>query len=364
MQSLSIYGPYGFGLITIFISSILGATFIFKARKDLRNVAISLSIAIIIFIFIIAFGILKLSSNKTEFTRYTSRIVQCNIYQEDKNDRHLSRKNLAKHLNFSKDIEKKDFIIWPEAVIPFLYREDHIGLQKTFSNILEEGSYLITGAVREDIKTGKIYNSTIFIDYNGKNIENYDKNHLVPFGEYIPFRSFIPKAFRGIASEVGDFDTGSAPRVININNLKISTAICYEAVFPIDFLPKKQDIDVIINVTNDAWFRPTLQPYQHLQIVRARSIETGLPLLRATNYGISAVFDACGRELKRININNSGFIDINIPKKLQTLTPYRKYGDNIFWIITLIMMLIALFLESRNFSHRDRKKSISTISKR
>jgi apolipoprotein N-acyltransferase len=138
---------------------------------------------------------------------------------------------------------------------------------------------------------------------------------LVPFGEYVPFREYLP--FQSIASDIGDFDRGEKAPVIELDGVKIVFAICYEIAFP--NFRKGRDADIIVNATNDGWFGFTTEPFQHLQIARARAIETGLPLIRATNYGISAVFDPCGRELARVPINEAGIIEINIPKKILIL---------------------------------------------
>ena len=211
---------------------------------------------------------------------------------------------------------------------------------------LAEGAHLLAGAVRMDMRTKKVYNSAVFIDHLGNNVGNYDKVHLVPFGEYIPFRSILP--FQSIASDVGDFDVGAPPRAFNINGLRIAMAVCYEAIFPVDFFPKNQEVDVIINLTNDAWFGTTTEPFQHLQIVQARAVETGLPLIRATNFGISAMFDHCGRELNRVGINHVGVFDAYVPKKCINATPYSAYGDVIFWTIIALLTLAAFIIEWAN----------------
>ena len=340
MQTLSLYGPYGFGLVTMILSCMIGSAIVFYKQKDCKNFVISIAIAAAIFSAIVVFGIVRISSNAPKFTERTARIVKCNLSQAtEKDDREMS---LSKHLTLSANNEKVDFIIWPEAALPFLYREDIRWLHKAFAKILRGGGHLILGAVREDLHTKKIYNSAIFINCDGDNVEHYDKSHLVPFGEYVPFRSIIPETFQSIASDIGDFDVGDSPKVVCIDGLKIATSICYEIAFPVDFLPKDGDPNVIVNLTNDAWFGFTSQPFQHLQIVRARAVETGIPVIRATNYGISAVFDAHGRETARINIDEARYIDVSVPAKTDEPTLYRKYGDRIFW--GMLLLLISLLL--------------------
>lgn len=347
LQTLSIYGIYGLSFITMLIASFLGTAFVFYNKKDRNNCLTSIILATFLMIFLVIFGVNKLHSNKTQFTDVKTRVVQCNLSQKEKNDRNSSAEILKKHLYFSLSNEKIDIVIWPEAAIPFLYREDLKELHNLITAPLKEGSFLISGAVRKDLTTEKVYNSAIFINDQGKNVVNYDKVRLVPFGEYVPFRWILP--FQGIANDIGDFDTGISPRIITVKHLNIATAICYEAVFSLDFLPiytnARKAIDLIINLTNDGWFGYTSEPFQHLQIVRARAVEMGVPLIRATNYGISALFDPYGREISRIDINQSGFIDFYIPKKAPTQTPYSKYGDSIFWIMISITVSLAILLD-------------------
>jgi apolipoprotein N-acyltransferase len=336
LQPLSLVGVYGFSLITMLMCCLGGVFFLFLRRRDKKNAIISASVLAFLFIFVISFGILRINSNETQFTSQRCRLVQCNLAQRDKNDRSQAEQHFWKHLGCSISADNLDFVIWPEASLPYLYNERQEDLKNCFRSVLTPGTRVILGAVREDLGTGKIHNSVVVLDHLGENIANYDKVHLVPFGEYIPFRNFIFLPFRSIANDIGDFDVGEAPRVLDVG-LKVAMTVCYEAVFPLDFLPRNEIADVIINLTNDAWFGPTSEPYQHLQIVRARSVELGIPLMRCTNYGISAVFDPCGREICRIPLGTSGVVDFRVPQKLPNETPYRKYGDRFFLMMILII---------------------------
>ncbi len=147
-------------------------------------------------------------------------------------------------------------------------------------------------------------------------IGKYDKQHLVPFGEYIPGRKYIPETFQAVANTIGDFDVGTTSKIINLKGLKAVICICYEAVFPNEIIPPCEDGDVIINITNDSWFGYSSALSQHLQIVRARAVEEGLPLIRATGFGIAAVFDSCGREICSLPTSYSGVMDFYIPNKI------------------------------------------------
>jgi apolipoprotein N-acyltransferase len=233
----------------------------------------------------------------------------------------------------SRHSSRLDLIIWPEAAVPYLYHERFSDLHGFLKSPLKIGEHLITGAVRRDMVTGLIHNSAVVVNHLGENVYNYDKRRLVAFGEYIPLREYIPfQSLRSIAGAIGDFDVGNLPQEIEVGGLRILMAICYEAAFPNEMDGKTANL--IVNLTNDGWFGPTSEPFQHLQIVRARAVETGLPLIRATNYGISAVFDVCGREVGRIPFGKSGFLECRIPKDMGK-TPYSNLGDTLFFLLVV-----------------------------
>lgn len=347
-QLLSLVGIHGLNLLTFFVSFLLGAAYIFFRKGESRYAIISGISTTAILSGGLIFGYCRLHNNPTQYTKHKARVVQCNIPQREKMDKEKAIINLQKHVRLSDHRSHVDFIVWPEACIPYLYRSNSINLNLVLKSHLHEGEHLISGAVREDISTGKIYNSIIVVDSNGKNTNCYDKIRLVPFGEYMPFRKYLP--FQGIATDIEDFDVGSISRLITINGLNIACAICYEAVFPRDIVPNDPNIDVIINVTNDAWFGHTNQPFQHLQIVRARAIENGIPLIRATNFGVSAVYDALGREIGRVSFDQAGYIDCYIPRNLSP-TPYRKFGDSLFFI-TVIIIGTVIIIRRQSFALR------------
>ncbi|MCR5225151.1 MAG: apolipoprotein N-acyltransferase [Alphaproteobacteria bacterium] len=343
-QSLSLVGIHGLNLITLLMSGVLGAgAVVFKKSNNKMTLCITWSLVVDLMALMFAFGYCRLLYNPTEYTSYTARIVQGNLSQREKMDKHEVFTNLQKHIALSEHSSFIDFIIWPEASIPYLYRENSWKLNRLLQSPLSYGETLIAGAVREDITTHKIFNSIIIVDCFGRNTECYDKIRLVPFGEYIPLRKYLP--WQGLAVDIGDFDRGDKSRIIEVNGLKMIFAICYEAVFPQDFIPKEGRADVIINVTNDAWFGCTIEPFQHLQIVRARAIESGLPLIRVTNFGISAVFDALGRELGRVPICEHGVFDFFVPKNVP-ITPYGKFGDNIFFVLVLMSLGLAFMMKN------------------
>lgn len=327
MQTLSIWGIYGLTFFTLLMGSIVGVG-LYLGKRQSTTAMLSGIIFITLFLFLLLFGFNRLvDSAFMANTPYKVRCVQGSIPQKDKMDRNLASSNLNLYLNLSKTKScyenwNPDFVIWPEASVPYLFTDKSTVLAQKLATVIPRDGYLLAGVVRKDSVNGDIYNGVVILDKSGKSVVNYDKKHLVPFGEYIPFRRFIPKIFAPIANSIGDFSVGKKSNIIKLNGLKIALAICYEAIFPGEFI--SEDVDVIVNITNDAWFGHTSELVQHLNIVRARAIEEGVPLIRVTNFGISAVFDAYGRKINMLNTDEVGVIDCYVPKKIEK-TFYRKF---------------------------------------
>lgn len=326
MQSLSIWGIYGQTFVTLLVGSLLGIGFYYN-KKNWKKCFSSVFIAFCLLLFMYMFGFTRILKNFFDFTNYKIRCIQGSILQQNKMNKNLFASNLNFQLNLSRiessrDKWNPDFVIWPEASVPYLFTDNSVFLKQKLAEVVPVDGYLIAGVVREDSSDKEVYNSVTILDQSGLSVANYDKKHLVPFGEYIPFRRLIPKFFAPIANSIGDFAIGKHSNVIELKGLKMAFTICYEAIFPGEFISK--DVDVIVNITNDAWFGHTSELIQHLNIVRARAIEEGVPLIRVTNFGISAIFDAYGREVDSLRTDNIGVIDCYIPKKIEK-TFYRKF---------------------------------------
>jgi apolipoprotein N-acyltransferase len=169
----------------------------------------------------------------------------------------------------------------------------------------------------------------------------YDKHHLVPFGEYVPLPWLLERiGLKRMTAGAGyGYTTGPGPAVVDLSPLGPTLLlICYEAVFPQDLMTPGQRPSVILHVTNDAWFGTFSGPYQHLDQVRLRAIEFGLPVLRAANSGISAVVDPYGRVLDSLPLGYQGVLDFPLPGALNA-TLYSRTGDLPMMLLALVMML-------------------------
>lgn len=277
---------------------------------------------------------------KAEVPDVNLRIVQASIPQRMKWLAGHFQENLERYIALSHLPAEKPLtaVIWPEASVTTLVEESP-PLLKILSEAAPPGGLVLFGAPRET--EGKLRTSMMALDHQGNRVGVYDKSHLVPFGEYMPFRSIL--SFKKLTYGDRDYTPGPGIQTISLPGLpRVSPLICYEAIFPHEVVDGNNRPQWMLNLTNDAWYGQTPGPYQHLQIVRVRAIEEGMPLVRSANNGISAVIDSFGRILYRLELNEIGFIDFALPKPLSYVTLYQRWGDLLFAGILFVLIALAV----------------------
>jgi apolipoprotein N-acyltransferase len=343
LQLASVTGIWGLSFFTVFAFSmpyslIGGGRFSF--RRSLPTI-IAFSILFAIWIG----GVYRLSGAQVESTGKVVRIVQGNISQDNKWDSDLRSEIVQKYLDmtYSKGIENVNMVVWPESAVPY-FIEEGSALLAVLKEAIPKNGFLITGSMHaerlEHDFVGKVWNSMHVIDHNGKIVGLYNKHHLVPFGEYVPLRGILP--INKITQGTSDFAEGDGVQTLHINGLPpFSPLICYEAIFPGAAVDEKARPEVIINVTNDAWYGNSSGPYQHFNMVRVRAVEEGVPLIRAANTGISGIIDPYGRVVAKTTLGKNVVLDENLPVSLASVTIYGRFGDSIIFII---IFLYAFFI--------------------
>lgn len=342
LQLASVIGAHGLGLLTMMLAGLLALGGL-KASHH-RHYALALAGGGVLLVF--CFGVFRLPTQKPEvWDTMPIHIVQANIPQSLKWNQQLALQHLRHHLELSRT-EKPAIVIWPEVAIPFLVEPG----TPVLGYIAEQlnGNWLIAGASRRDknVDAKAIWNSIIVLSPNGEIVDAYDKVRLVPFGEFIPFRAWIPFIDR-IAGGLGELAPGTTVKTVDIGNGMIPFAglVCYEAIFSHGILSSSgKRAEWFLNVTNDAWFGNSSGPYQHLHQARLRAIEYGLPLIRAANTGISAVIDPYGRILQKLGINTDGNINTFLPKPLSGETIYSRYGNVGYFLLVTMCALVSLGL--------------------
>ena len=168
----------------------------------------------------------------------------------------------------------------------------------------------------------------------------YDKFHLVPFGEYVPFRHIL--SWARLAAGASDFQAGPGPVSLALDGLPpFSPLICYEVIFPGAVLASTAGArpDWLLNITNDAWFGISSGPHQHFAAAQLRAVEEGLPLVRAANNGISGLVDGYGRVLASLGLDESGHVDVVLPLPAESVPPFARIGN---WALAILMALLGL----------------------
>ncbi|MGN6773385.1 MAG: apolipoprotein N-acyltransferase [Rhizobiaceae bacterium] len=315
MQSVSMVGLFGMSALAVFVFSVPA---LFAGR---RHRATGIVLALVLVAADLGYGYFCLSMPAPVSAKSLRvRIVQPVIDQTEKWDKTV-RDRIFKHLIDltqappAKGAGKPDVIVWPETAVPFLFTERPDALTK-IGEVLDKGQLLLTGAVRAETGAGaapRFYNSILAIDGSGEITDAVDKLHLVPFGEYVPFQAVLGRLGVDKLVELpGTFAAGSERHPIILpNGAGALPFICYEIIFPGEGGREAARSDLIVNVTNDAWFGNTPGPYQHFRQAEVRAVELGLPLIRAANNGISAVVDAHGRVLDALAINAVGALDVD-----------------------------------------------------
>jgi apolipoprotein N-acyltransferase len=299
------------------------------------------------------YGAMRLWTHPTEFVaKVKLRIMQPDLQQDQKFNYSAKSQVMARYLALSdratgpqsNGVHDVTHLIWPESAFPFfLTREPDVLAQ--IAGLLQPGTVLITGAVRaaatpDNARVSEAYNSVYVIDHDGSILGIYDKVHLVPFGEYLPFQRLLEKlGLRQLTRQVGGFQSGDRRRAMTVPGApKMLPLICYEAIFPGAAAPRGERPGWLVNVTNDGWFGISSGPYQHFQQARVLAVAEGLPLVRAANTGISAVVDPFGRIVGSLPLGSEGVLDAKLPRPIAP-TFYARFGDS-----ALLLFLVASIL--------------------
>ena len=291
------------------------------------------------------------------------RIMQPNLQQDEKFNASQKQQVMSRYLALSDrasgpqatGVRDATHLIWPESAFPFFLTREADALDQ-IATLLPEGTVLITGAVRApetmpNAAVTRAYNSIYVIDHDGSILSVYDKVHLVPFGEYLPFQDALERiGLLALTKVRGGFIPGDRRRAMSVPRApSFLPLICYEVIFPGAAVPAGERAGWMLNLTNDGWFGTSAGPHQHFQQARLRAIEEGLPLVRAANTGISAVVDPLGRIIASLPLGSEGVLDANLPRPLPP-TLYARLGDVPAGLLVVIALLLVLRVPRRRKS--------------
>jgi apolipoprotein N-acyltransferase len=275
-------------------------------------------------------------------------LVQGNIPQSMKWDPSVLAPTLESYGRLSRAHWDSDLVVWPETAVPdFLRRVEEKWLKPLAQEAARHGTQLLSGVPVYDPEGQRYFNAAVVLTEPG---QAYFKRHLVPFGEFLPLKGVLGPLLDFLEVPMSDFAAGDAARpLVRVGKLWVGVSICYEDAFGAEVRQALPDAAYLLNLSNDAWFGDSLAPHQHLQMARMRALETGRPLLRATNTGISALIDHRGRLLTQSRAFEQVVV-VGRVQPMQGLTPYGRFGD---WPV-LALLLLALGL-ARVFRSRPRR---------
>ena len=364
MQAASVFGIYGLTPIAVVIFSSPAAVWAAPAMRA-ANWTARLAPPVITVLVITGatlWGVWRINSAPYETVPDVAlRLVQPNIAQTEKwkpENRAsvfetLMRVSTSGQGGGENGISGVTHLMWPESSVPFLLADTGEAL-RALSKLLPPGTSFIVGAARAETDYGpageiqgrRVYNSIFVMDHGGRILSIYDKNRLVPFGEFLPLQNLLEAiGLEQLTRLRGGFAAGDEHRLMRVPGApRFSPLICYEIIFPDWVRPPGAEPGWLLNLTNDAWFGLTSGPHQHFHQARMRAVEQGLPVVRVANSGISGVIDPYGRTVAKLALNTQGVIDSHLPKALSK-TLYAAWGFAIEAAVFVAFGLIWLVLD-------------------
>lgn len=345
IQIADIAGVFGISFVLV-LSNVLLFTLIFhvKTQRKVATRLLSSLLLISLILIVVGYGNWRLAKLENhQGPSFKIALVQGNIAQDTKWDPAFQQSTLDKYTRLTREVTENqpNLVIWPETATPFYFLADRKNTETLIQKLRKIKTPLLFGspAYRRKGEGLKLYNRAYLLNSHGLVIGFYDKIHLVPFGEYVPWKRllfFVDK----LVQAAGDFASGEQAMVLNLSPARVGVLICYEAIFP----KLSRDLvnagaNLLVNITNDAWFGRSSAPYQHLSMAALRSVENRVPMARCANTGISGFIDVRGRILRTTGLFEDatmlGTVALGEGKTL-----YTKHGDWFAWSSVGITLLV------------------------
>jgi apolipoprotein N-acyltransferase len=352
IQIADIAGIYGIAFVIVFINAVISNLLKYSLpgydgkgwQRPVREAAGALLLLIAIFIY----GDLRIKEVQAQLKTAPSMdvaLIQGNIDQSVKWDPQNQQETLMTYKSLSnlKSASGSGLIVWPETAVPFYFQDMDDRSRQVYQVAKETGNWLLFGSPSYIKESGSAsyLNSAFLISPAGRISGRYDKVHLVPYGEYVPLRSWFPFIGKLVVG-VGDFRAGGGYHPLAMNNHQIGVLICYEAIFPeASRTYKNKGAELLVNITNDAWFGFSSAPYQHLSMTVFRAVENRLYVVRAANTGISAIVDPAGKIVARTAL----FVGTSLSGQVRFIdsrTFYMAYGDAFVYLCLISLAVILL----------------------
>ena len=349
IQMAAYIGTYGLSLLLLSVCG--GAAALVAGAVQRKFYAGALAL---VFISVAVIGAGGALYQKSESGEMKVRLVQPSIPQQYKWEAAEAYANFRAYIDLSKSrpLDGVKLVVWGETATPYFLDRDWLHLRE-ITEAVPKGGFLVTGLLRAGIVDGMYvpFNSMFVIDESGVVKDYYDKSHLVPFGEYLPFRDLWPSFMTPVAQVVGELGRGEKFKNLQVEGLPLmGGAICYESIFPKQVVNPKEKPQLLLVLANDGWYGVSAGPYQHLAAAQMRAVEEGITVIRSANTGISAVVAPNGDMSGVIGLNQKGIADVVLPRVLARETVYGTYGNVVPGGLILLCWLVMWLFRCRKYN--------------
>ena len=353
LQTLNFLGLFAFNLLAITFFSLPAVLFF---RISLRKKFFINSVAVLLVYSIYIYGTYSINKNK-DFLNYIdknekvyTKIISPNFDLKYNTSIEEVEDKLKKLIRYSNpQQETKTLFVWPEGVFTGFSFSEISKYSYLIKNKFNKNHFILFGINTLDKNSGENFNSMIVVNNDFELIRQYNKIKLVPFGEFLPFEFFLNKiGLRKITQGHGSFSAGKEYKNIILDNINILPLICYEIIFPELSQKVSSKTNLVVNISEDGWFGDSIGPQQHFAKAIFRAIENNSFLVRSANKGISAIISNKGEIIKKLNINETGSIEMNIPL---IKSEYKNKNDLIFFILLFTYLIIFLILRKKSSNY-------------
>ena len=347
LQILNYLGLFAYNLVIVTLFSL--PIIIFFKISTLRKISVFI-LTIVFILTLYIFGNYTINKNEKFLTtineKLSVKIISPNFelrYGLKKDEIEQRLKKLIKYSNPVAD--KSTLFIWPEGIFSGYSYNEILFLKKLIKDNFSNNHLIILGINKLEPESGQYYNSMIVLNNNFEVVEIYNKNKLVPFGEFLPFENILNTfGLKKITEGHGSFIKGEKRNNLMVKNFQILPLICYELIFT-DFIQKsKNDTNLIVNISEDGWFGKTIGPDQHFAKSIFRAIENNTFLVRSANKGVSAIIDNKGNVIKQLDRTETGNIELEVP----LIKSNKNKNDLIFFILLITYLFIFFINKEKN----------------
>lgn len=372
IQISDMTGVYGISFLIVMVNAALFILLLYARKADWQGVrpgkCLTVAVLASAMLCLCLFGfygqtrIQMLGEMAKTSPGITAVAVQGNIDQMVKWDPAFQESSTRKYVELSLSVKEElpDLVVWPETAAPF-YFSHNIDLTRTVTDgVRQTGAWFLIGSpshARGEQGTD-YYNSAYLISPEGETAGRFDKVHLVPFGEYVPLKKWLPFV-KKLVAQVGDFKTGKQGDILSADRFRLGVLICYEIIFPeLSAAAVRNGADILVNITNDAWYGNSSAPYQHFSMSVFRAVENRRALVRAANTGISGFVNPAGHILQSTVLFQDAVVTERIPV-MNLKTFYTRHGDLFAMLCLLTTVLHVTVFRIRNANRfSDRNKAV------